>query len=78
MNLACAEGHPSEVMDQSFSLQALAAKYINENKLEAGVHRIPKDVDDMVAAMKLEALRVKIDALTPEQERYLSSWNEGT
>ncbi|MBS3054482.1 MAG: adenosylhomocysteinase [Candidatus Aenigmarchaeota archaeon] len=78
VNLACAEGHPSEVMDQSFSLQALAAKYINENKLEAGVHRIPKDVDDMVAAMKLEALRVKIDALTPEQERYLSSWNEGT
>ncbi|MBI4019073.1 MAG: adenosylhomocysteinase [Candidatus Aenigmarchaeota archaeon] len=78
VNLACAEGHPSEVMDQSFSLQALAAKYINESKLEAGVHRIPKNIDDMVAVMKLQALGVKTDTLTPEQERYLSSWNEGT
>ena len=78
VNLACAEGHPSEVMDQSFSLQALAAKYINETRLEPGVHRIPKDMDDMVAVMKLCALGVKIDSLTAEQEKYLSSWNEGT
>ena len=78
VNLACAEGHPSEVMDQSFSLQALAAKYIKENALDVKVHTIPKEIDDMVTQNKLEALGVKIDTLTEEQAKYLSSWDEGT
>lgn len=80
VNLACAEGHPSEVMDQSFSLQALAAKHTIENKgkLEPKIYNIPKEVDDNVARLKLRALGVSVDALTPEQEKYLSSWEEGT
>ncbi|MCX6695724.1 MAG: adenosylhomocysteinase [Candidatus Altiarchaeota archaeon] len=78
VNLAAAEGHPSEVMDMSFANQALACKYIKENKLSPGVHDIPKEVDKMVARLKLETLGIRIDSLTPRQKKYLESWEEGT
>jgi adenosylhomocysteinase len=80
INLASAEGHPPDVMDMSFANQALAAEYLvqNKGKLKVGVHTIPKELDDMIAALKLESLGIKIDALTEEQKKYLSSWNEGT
>jgi adenosylhomocysteinase len=78
VNLAAAEGHPSEVMDLSFSLQALAAEYIAKHKLEARVHQIPADVDENVARLKLQALGVSIDELTPAQKKYLAGWSEGT
>lgn len=80
VNLVCAEGHPSEVMDQSFSLQALSAEYIvkNKGKLEKRVYNVPKEIDDKVARLKLEALGIKIDTLTKEQAEYLQAWQVGT
>lgn len=80
INLASAEGHPPDVMDMSFANQALAAEYLvqNKDKLKIGVHQVPKELDDMIAQLKLESLGIKIDHLTEEQKRYLSSWNEGT
>lgn len=80
INLAAAEGHPPDVMDMSFANQALAAEYLVKNKgnLTPGVYTIPKEMDEMIAKLKLESLGIKIDKLTPEQEKYLSSWNEGT
>ncbi|MBD3389319.1 MAG: adenosylhomocysteinase [Candidatus Altiarchaeales archaeon] len=78
VNLAAAEGHPSEVMDMSFANQSMACRYIQDNDLEAGVHMIPREVDEMVARMKLETMGVRIDELTPEQRKYLESWEEGT
>ena len=80
INLASAEGHPPDVMDMSFANQALAAEYLvqQKGKLEVGVHRIPQELDDMIASLKLESLGIKIDSLTEEQKKYLSSWNEGT
>jgi len=78
VNLASAEGHSSEVMDMSFADQALACKYINEHKLPAGVHKIPKELDMLVARMKLETMGLKMDKLTKRQLEYLSSWEEGT
>ncbi len=78
VNLAAAEGHPSEVMDMSFANQALAVKYINENKLAAGVHQIPKEVDERVAKLKLASMGVNLDSLTDRQKKYLESWDEGT
>ncbi len=80
VNLASAEGHPSEVMDMSFSNQFMAVKYIldNHEKLEKKVYRLPDEIDTMIASLKLNVLGVKIDALTPEQKKYLSSWEEGT
>jgi len=80
VNLAAAEGHPAEVMDMSFANQALAVKYFLENrgKLENKVHVLPKKLDQEVASLKLQAMGISIDKLTPEQSRYLSSWNEGT
>ena len=80
INLASAEGHPPDVMDMSFANQALAAEFLvqNQGKLKVGVYTIPKVLDDMIAALKLESLGIRIDKLTPEQEKYLSSWNEGT
>ena len=76
VNLVAAEGHPSEVMDMSFSNQALAALYIRENrgKLEPRVYDIPPGQDEMVARLKLETMGVEIDELTEEQRRYLESW----
>jgi adenosylhomocysteinase len=80
INLAAAEGHPAAVMDMSFANQALAAELIAgaEEPLEPGVHRIPHDLDREVARLKLEAMGVAIETLTPEQRRYLDSWEEGT
>jgi adenosylhomocysteinase len=80
VNLATAEGHPASVMDMSFANQALSAKYIKENheKLERKVYPVPKEIDERVARLKLQALGVEIDELTPEQIKYLQSWEFGT
>jgi len=80
VNLAAAEGHPSAVMDMSFANQVLAAVYLAEHgrELEHAVHAVPAELDREVARLKLAAMRIGIDALTPEQVRYLSSWQEGT
>ncbi|PZU98880.1 MAG: adenosylhomocysteinase [Pseudanabaena sp.] len=80
VNLAAAEGHPASVMDMSFANQALACEYLVKNKgnLPAGVVPIPKDVDQEIARLKLQAMGITIDTLTPEQVNYLNSWTEGT
>jgi len=80
INLSAAEGHPAEVMDMSFANQALAAEYLakNHKKLENKVYRLPEEIDHEIAKLKLKAMGVKIDTLTPEQRRYLESWEEGT
>jgi len=80
VNLASAEGHPSEVMDLSFCGQALALEHgiKNKGKLEPKVHYLPEKVDEEIARVKLNAMGVKIDTLTEEQKKYLESWQEGT
>ncbi len=80
INLAAAEGHPASVMDMSFANQALSAEYMVKNhaKLEKRVYSVPEELDKQVARMKLEAMGVGIDRLTPEQEEYLAGWSEGT
>lgn len=80
INLAAAEGHPSAVMDMSFAGQALAAKYLVDNKdtLEAGVHTLPYELDQEIASIKLRAMGIEIDTLTEAQVKYLNSWEEGT
>jgi adenosylhomocysteinase len=79
VNLAAAEGHPSEVMDMSFADQALTARWIWESpELEVRVHDVPEEIDREVARLKLETMGVDIDELTDEQIRYMSSWEEGT
>ncbi len=80
INLAAAEGHPASVMDMSFANQALAAAYlVREGKsLAPGVYRVPEDIDAEIARLKLAAMDIEIDQLTPEQERYLTSWEGGT
>jgi adenosylhomocysteinase len=79
VNLAAAEGHPSEVMDMSFSDQALVARWVWESpKLQVGVHNVPEEIDKQVARIKLETMNVGIDELTAEQTKYMSSWEEGT
>ncbi|MCL1879395.1 MAG: adenosylhomocysteinase [Actinomycetia bacterium] len=80
VNLSAAEGHPAEVMDMSFANQALCAEYLLKatEDLAAGVLPVPAEIDDEIARLKLASLGVRIDSLTPEQERYLSSWREGT
>ena len=80
VNLAVAEGHPASVMDMSFANQALAAEFVvaNHGDLERKVYDVPKHLDDEVARLKLAAMGVQIDSLTPEQEKYLASWDEGT
>jgi adenosylhomocysteinase len=80
INLAAAEGHPASVMDMSFANQALCAEYMvkNASKLEKRVYPVPEEIDKSVARMKLDAMGVKIDRLTLEQEQYLASWSEGT
>ncbi len=80
INLAAAEGHPSAVMDMSFANQALASEFLvqNKGKLANEVHGLPKEVDREIATLKLEAMGIEIEHLTPEQARYLSSWEEGT
>jgi adenosylhomocysteinase len=80
INLASAEGHPSSVMDMSFANQALCAEHLVKNRktLENRVYEVPEKVDKTVAEMKLRSLGVKIDKLTPEQRKYLNSWEMGT
>ncbi len=80
INLAAAEGHPASVMDMSFANQALSAEYLikNQGELTPGVHMLPKEVDQEIAALKLKSLGVSIDTLTAEQLEYLSSWETGT
>ncbi len=80
INLAAAEGHPSEVMATSFCGQALAVEYLlaNKGKLSAGVIQLPEEIDDSIARLQLTALGVSFDTLTEEQKRYLNSWDEGT
>jgi len=78
VNLAAAEGHPSEVMDMSFANQALAVKYLLENRLEPGVYKIPDEIDDRIAILKLRTMNIEIDQLTDRQRKYLESWSEGT
>jgi adenosylhomocysteinase len=80
INLTSAEGHPAVVMDMSFANQALCAEYMVENhaKLQKKVYPVPRDIDANIAALKLRAMGVEIDALSAEQKKYLSSWQEGT
>lgn len=80
VNLAAAEGHPASVMDMSFANQALSVEYLikNKGKLKPGVHTLPEEVDSEIAGLKLKALGIAIDTLTPEQIEYLSSWETGT
>lgn len=80
VNLACAEGHPASVMDMSFANQALSAEYMVKNhaSLTAGVYPVPAEIDADIAKLKLATMGVRIDVLTPEQEKYLASWQEGT
>lgn len=80
INLAAAEGHPASVMDMSFANQSLSVEYIVKNykKLEKKVYPVPLDIDQKIAAMKLQTMGVKIDQLTPEQKKYLASWKLGT
>jgi adenosylhomocysteinase len=80
INLAAAEGHPSAVMDMSFANQALCAEYMvqNASKLESTVYPVPEEIDKEIARLKLKAMGIEIDILTPEQAKYLTSWEEGT
>ena len=80
VNLASAEGHPASVMDMSFANQALCSEYVakNHKKLDNKVYSVPPDIDHMIAKLKLHALGVKIDTLTQEQKKYLTSWELGT
>lgn len=80
INLAAAEGHPASVMDMSFANQALGAEYLLQNakKLDRRVYSIPRSIDDSIARLKLQSMGISIDSLTPEQKKYLSSWEMGT
>ncbi|MHB8870704.1 MAG: adenosylhomocysteinase [Thermoleophilia bacterium] len=80
VNLSAAEGHPASVMDMSFANQALVAEYMvkNASTLENKVYEVPDDIDKGIARLKLAALGAEIDVLTPEQEKYLASWDIGT
>ncbi|HZD22892.1 MAG TPA: adenosylhomocysteinase, partial [Acidimicrobiia bacterium] len=80
VNLGAAEGHPADVMDMSFSNQALAAEFLieNEGQLEPQIYTLPKEIDEKVATIKLSHLGGGLEKLTDEQEKYLSSWQEGT
>ncbi len=80
INLAAAEGHPASVMDMSFANQALSVEYLVKRKgnLQPGVHLLPREVDAEIASLKLQALGLTIDTLTPEQIEYMNSWETGT
>ena len=77
VNLASGDGHPAEIMDMSFAIQALSAEYVAKHgkELKNQVIDIPAEIDKRVAMMKLDAWGIAIDKLTPAQEKYLSSWN---
>lgn len=80
INLSSAEGHPPQVMDMSFANQALSVEYLFKNigKLPPGVYKVPEDIDQTVAILKLKSLNKEIDILTEEQQKYISTWREGT
>jgi adenosylhomocysteinase len=79
VNLASAEGHPSEVMDMSFSNQALCVEYLAKNpEMKAGVYSVPKEIDETVASLKLSGMGIRIDEMTEEQKKYITSWESGT
>ena len=85
VNLAAAEGHPASVMDMSFATQALACEWLALSVVEGmqkrpapGVYDVTTDIENMVASTKLASMGLKIDSLTEEQRKYLSSWQEGT
>ena len=80
VNLSAArgQGHPAEIMDMSFAVQALSAKYILENDLPVGVTKAPDEIDYNVASMKLNAMGIEIDLLTDKQKAYMANWQEGT
>ena len=80
VNLSAAEGHPASVMDMSFANQALCAEYMasQAGSMKPAVYDVPHDIDDEIARLKLEAMGIRIDTLTEEQERYLNSWELGT
>ncbi|HEY2525258.1 MAG TPA: adenosylhomocysteinase [Candidatus Binataceae bacterium] len=78
VNLACAGGHPAQVMDMSFATQAMAAAWASDAQLEVKVHNVPLAIEDEVASMKLAAMGIKIDRLSAEQKKYLASWQSGT
>jgi adenosylhomocysteinase len=80
INLAAAEGHPSSVMDMSFANQALCSEYMvkNASALKKQVYRVPLEIDQEIAKLKLASMQVTIDELTAEQEKYLNSWEMGT
>lgn len=80
VNLSAAEGHPATVMDMSFANQALSVLYLNKKgkSLQNEVYAVPEKIDNEIARLKLKALGIKIDRLTPEQKKYLTSWQEGT
>jgi adenosylhomocysteinase len=79
VNLSAAEGHPSEVMDMSFANQALCAEYMAKAaKMPPRVYAVPRDIDETVAELKLKSMGIKIDELTPEQKKYLATWEMGT
>ena len=80
INLSSAEGHPAVVMDMSFANQALSVLFLSKEgkALQKKVYPVPREIDEKIAQMKLKALRVKIDKLTPDQKKYLTGWEEGT
>ena len=80
VNLSAArgQGHPAEIMDMSFAVQALSAKHILENDLPVGVTKAPDEIDYTVASMKLDAMGIEIDSLTDKQKAYMANWQEGT
>jgi adenosylhomocysteinase len=80
VNLSAAEGHPAAVMDMSFANQALSVEWLAQHhaELERRVYTVPDEIDRDVARLKLEALGIRIDAMTAEQQRYVSSWEHGT
>ena len=80
INLAAAEGHPASVMDMSFANQALCAEYMFNLKkaLAPGVYPVPRTIDQEVGRLKLRSMGIRIDKLTGEQRKYLSSWEMGT
>ena len=78
VNLAAGDGHPAEIMDMSFSIQALSLKYINDNykTMENKVYNVPEELDKFVAGIKLKSLGISIDKLSDEQARYIDSYLE--
>ena len=80
MNLAAGQGHPAEIMDMSFAVQALSLEYLvkNHEGMKANVYTVPAEIDTTIAEHKLQAMGVKIDALSDEQKSYITGWEEGT